>query len=835
MVSVGKLKAGQARYYLDEAEVQPSHAAALASGAEDYYLGGIEAAGKWLGRGARSLGLDGVVDGAELHRVLAGEDPLSGAELRRIGSVAGFDVTFSAPKSVSVLFGVGEERMQAAICDAHERAVKDSFRYFENAVSVARRGAGGVRRIDGQGLTAAAFLHRTSRAGDPQLHTHIVVANLVRGVDGRWSALDGRLVYGHARTAGFLYQAALRAELARSLGVSWRPVVNGAAEIEGVPAPVLQAFSRRRAEIEQAMARHGSAGREAAQIAALDTRRAKKRDVRPEQLAPEWRERATRHGLSEWRIAQLCSPERVAERLDWDRASRELAAPTGLTRDHSSFGRRDVIQALCARAHDGAAVDDLLAVADTFLAGPDAVRLLGARARDLEPHYSTPELLALERHVIDEAIALEGAGSGVTDTALTEAALAQRPYLADEQRVMVKRLTRDGHGVAVVIGRAGTGKTTGLAAACDAWQQAGIPVRGSALARRAARELEQATGVPSTSVAALLRERRPLQPGSVLLLDEAGMLGTRDLAQVVARVQQANGKLVLAGDTRQLPSIGAGGALGALAVRLDPIELRQNRRQQLAWERDAVELLRDGDGEMALALYERHGRLKIGRHDREVLPRMLADWREYRDPDGSVMIAHRRADVRELNGLARAIMRADGMLGERELLAGGGRFSAGDRVIVKRNDSRCDVRNGDRGVVKAVDIAAGSLRVRFGDRLTSLDAEFLAKPTREGRPAIEHGYAITAYAAQGMTCRHALVLTRDEAYAEWIYTTMTRASDANRLYVIADRSRGRDEFAPGEPGRDGRVLLAAAITNSRADELALERLLPTDRSFGREL
>ena len=177
-------------------------------------------------------------------------------------------------------------------------------------------------------------------------------------------------------------------------------------------------------------------------------------------------------------------------------------------------------------------------------------------------------------------------------------------------------------------------------------------------------------------------------------------------------------------------------------------------------------------------------------------------------------------------------MRAQGMLNDQELLSGGGRFSAGDRVIVKRNDSRCDVRNGDRGIV---DTGAGSLRVRFGDRLTNLDAEFLVKQTREGRPAIEHGYAITAYAAQGMTCRHALVLTRDEAYAEWIYTTMTRASDANRLYVIADRSRGRDEFAPGEPGRDGRVLLAAAITNSRADELAIQRLQPTDRSLGREL
>jgi conjugative relaxase-like TrwC/TraI family protein len=826
MVSVGKLKAGQARYYLEQAESHPSQASALASGAEDYYVGGSEAAGEWLGRGARSLGLTAAVGGQEFERVLAGQDPLSGIELRRSGSVAGFDVTFSAPKSVSVLSGVGDAATLSAICEAHERAVQDAFRYLEAAVSVARRGAGGQQRITGQGVTAAAFLHRTSRAGDPQLHTHVVVANLIRGVDGRWSALDGRLIYAHARTAGFLYQASLRAELSRTLGVSWAPLSNGAAELEGVPARVLRAFSRRRAAIQEAMARHGSAGRDAAQIAALDTRRAKDRDVRPEQLAPEWRERAAELGLTEPRIARLGQAGRLLARPDWALACRELTSPDGLTRDCSSFGRRDVVQALCSAAADGATASDVLAVADSFLESSDVVRLLGTRTRDVEPRYSTPELLRLEERVINDALALRGARRGAANPRATEDALARRPFLAEEQRTMVRRLTLEGDGVVVVVGRAGTGKTTGLAAACDAWRQSGIPVRGCAIARRAAHELEHATGTCSTSVAALLRERRAFAAGTVLLLDEAGMLGTRDLRLVMDWVEQAGGKLVLAGDTRQLPSIRAGGALGALAARLDPIELRENKRQKDAWEREAVELLRAGDGDRALSLYERHGRLHIGRHDDEVLPCMLADWRRYRDPDGSVMIAHRRADVRELNGRARAVMRVDGRLGDQELVAAGARFSVGDRVIVKRNDPRCDVRNGDRGVVESVDVSRGSLRVRFGDRATRLDAVFLAQPTRDGRPSIEHGYAITAYAAQGMTCRHSLVLARDEAYGEWIYTTMTRASDANRLYVVGHRARDRDEFAPSEPSRDARVLLAAAITQSRGDELAIERLLP---------
>src|SRR4051812_45935709 len=175
MVSVGKLKAAHAKYYLDQAESHPSPADAIASGAEDYYTGGSEAAGRWEGRGAIALGLTDTVEAEALHRVLAGQHPRTGSELRRSGSVAGFDVTFSAPKSASVLFGIGDEPMQGTIREAHERAVVSAFGYFEDAVSIARRGAGGLRQIEGGGLTAASFLHRTSRAGDPQLHTHVVV------------------------------------------------------------------------------------------------------------------------------------------------------------------------------------------------------------------------------------------------------------------------------------------------------------------------------------------------------------------------------------------------------------------------------------------------------------------------------------------------------------------------------------------------------------------------------------------------------------------------------------------------------------------------------------
>jgi ATP-dependent exoDNAse (exonuclease V) alpha subunit len=461
-----------------------------------------------------------------------------------------------------------------------------------------------------------------------------------------------------------------------------------------------------------------------------------------------------------------------------------------------------VIQALSAAAGDGATVRAIRAAADAFLESPHAIRLLGSRARDVEPQYSTPELLAIETRILDDASRLQRSGRGAVAPEVTDSAIDRRPFLADEQCTMVRRLTQDGDGVAVIIGRAGTGKTTALAAAREAWEQSGLPVRGCALARRAARELEQKAGLRATSVAGLLHRPRALPPGTVLLVDEAGMLGTRDLEKLLDLVGDAQGKLVLAGDTSQLPSIRAGGALRALSARLEPIVLRENRRQRLAWEREAVEALRAGD-HGALERYADEGRLVVGRDDHEVLSKLVADWHGYDDPDGAVMIAHRRADVAELNARARAVMRATSQLGTDELVAAGATFAAGDRVLVKRNDNRCDVRNGDRGVIDHVDQDAGSLHVRFDDHTVELDARFLSQPTQTSRPPLEHGYAITAYAAQGMTCRHALVLARDDAYREWIYTTMTRASEANRLYVVGERRHGRDrqEFAPDEPSK----------------------------------
>jgi hypothetical protein len=200
--------------FRDQAEGRVDAIDSIGEGGEEYYLGGTDAPGVWLGTGSAQLGLAGAVDGPELRSVLAGLDPRDGTPLRsgRGGvRVAAFDLTSSAPKSVSVVFGVGDREVRDAVRRAHERAVREALAYVEQSAAFVRRGLAGAEVMQADGLVAAGFRHRTSRVGDPQLHTHVLVANLGRGTDGRWSALDGRRIYAHARTASFVYQAVLRA------------------------------------------------------------------------------------------------------------------------------------------------------------------------------------------------------------------------------------------------------------------------------------------------------------------------------------------------------------------------------------------------------------------------------------------------------------------------------------------------------------------------------------------------------------------------------------------------------------------------------------------------
>ena len=836
MLNIGRIAPAGERYYLS----------AVATGVEDYYVAEGEAPGRRLGR---ALELDGPVTAEHLQRVLGGNDPSTGEQLAAhpARQVPGFDLTFRAPKSVSIAWGLTDRRLASEFVAAHDAAVDAAISYLEDAAAWTRRGAGGAERVQGTGLIGAAFRHRTSRADDPLLHTHVLVANLVQTADdGVWRTLDSRRIFAHAKTAGFVYQAHLRFELTRRLGIAWGEVRNGYADIANLPRAWIEAFSRRRQAIEAAMGERGETSPRAAQVAALATRPVKNRGVSEAELRLQWRTRADELGIGrDWSTAMLDRQQWA--RPDIDRLYRELVGDEALTRSASAFTRRDVIRAVAERLPAGAPAGDLVQIADAIITqDPDEILELGATRGRLtamtsirrddghivpaDPEewlFTTRGLLIVEQTAADHAIRRGGEGTAIVDSATVTAALSRRATMTDEQATMVRRLTTSGAGVEVVVGKAGTGKTFALDAARDAWTAAGMRVTGAALAARAAAELSESTGMEATTLARLLhqlddvrRHHEPLLPGQVLVVDEAGMVGTRQLARLLEHTERLGVKTVLVGDPHQLPEIDAGGLFATLATRLDVVELSDNRRQDAAWEVAALDELRHGSATAAISAYDDHGRLVTAETAEAIRDQLVTDWWETfdaRSADRAVMIALRRADVADLNARARGrLLRAGLLTGPALTLENGTELQAGDRIVCLRNSRRLGVVNGSRATVTALDVERHVVEV--------VDD----KGARRRLPGgylhaghVVHGYAITGHKAQGLTVDHTFVLGSDSLYREWGYVALSRGRQTNRLYLHADTAAHRCELGELDlhghaPNTDPVGRVAGRLAASRA-------------------
>ncbi len=515
-------------------------------------------------------------------------------------------------------------------------------------------------------------------------------------------------LYRHGRTAGFVYQAVLRYELARSTGLLFEEVAQGHADVAGVPPALRREFSHRRQEILAAMERHGATSAKGAQAATLDTRHAKDEHVSESDLRQRWAARAEPFGLEVGALPRL---ERTPV-LDVDDA--ELAGL--LTESHATFVRRDVVRALAQAATQGASLDELERGADAMLAGPYAVAVAEGR-------WTTPEMLALERRTVELAM-LPAPPTACSAPGNIERALDERPSLGADQRQVVATITGSGRPIDIVIGPAGTGKTFSLDAAREAWESAGYRVLGTSLAPRAAAELQNGVGIASQTIDRL-RNRlatgyERLDERSVLVIDEAGMVGTRRLAAMIEEARGARAKVVLVGDPKQLPEIDAGGLFAAVAQRLGYAELTENRRQRDPEERAVVAELRLGHVEAAMDRMQRNGSVITADNADQLRDGLVGDWYAARaGGDDVLMVAARRSTVADLNDRARELLAARGELGEEVLHVGGMSFAVGDDVLALRNDYRLGVLNGTRGKVASatkdalkIDLGSGADRGR---------------------------------------------------------------------------------------------------------------------------
>jgi len=783
------------------------------------------------GRLLHAAGLDPV----SVLRGPGGRDRYTAALARAGGRVdvrlPGLDFTLSAPKSVSVLYGLGSAPVAAQVRAAHAAAVGAALDYLSPTVAVGARGhrgpAGPARTVATQGLIGVGFEHRTSRENDPQLHTHVVVANLARGTDGQWGALDTRAAYRQAQTAGYLYQAVLRGELTRRLGVGWTPVAKGTAEIDGVPAGLLGLFSTRRRAIEAELDRVGRTDPGAARIATLTTRPAK--PGTGVSLRAGWAERARAAGYHPDALERVLHRHRPAA-PDRRQLADVLLADRGLTARRATFDRGAILRGVCETIPAGAPVDlpALRALATAVVRDPRIVPLLGAVA-PADRRYSTAELLGTETAALAAAAELAGAGLATVDQQVAQSETG-RSGLSAEQQAMVLALTGSGAGVQLVVGPAGSGKTAALAAAHRLWAQAGIPVRGAALAAIAARVLQTGAGIGSSSVTRLLspaaqRAGEGIPAGGVLVVDEAGMIGTRQLARLIQLTAERRTKLVLVGDPAQLPEIAAGGLFAALARQGPAITLAGNCRQQHGWERAALAQLRAGDIPAALDAYAARGRLRIGPDIPAAAAQLTADYLaacERSGPGQVLVITSSRADARRWNTVLRTALLDAGRLGPGELIIDvpGGRrsFRAGEQVLITANDYPRGILNGSRGQLTAVDTGQRAVTVRLDDdRSLQLPEDYL----RTGRLA--HGYALTCHKAQGSTVQVALLWGSAALMRETGYVAMSRGRQANYLYATweglrRDGAAGLDwpRTTPAPSAGQRQELARAALTDRLA-------------------
>jgi conjugative relaxase-like TrwC/TraI family protein len=438
VADIAKLTVGREAYYTHE----------LAENHEEYLSGHGESPGRWYGAAATSLGLQGEASPAEFQAMFEGRHPTTEELLGRPhgrDAVPGFDVVLRPTKSVSILYGLGDPAIGRAVLAAHHAGLAEAVAYLDEHLG-ARRGHGGVQHVSGQGVLAVGFDHRTSREGDPLLHTHLVIANRVQGPDGRWTALDGRDLYRHRLAADAIYRATYQRQLSRTLGVEWTPAdTYGNRELQGIPEDLVRGFSKRTgqidAELDRLVADGGERTPRLVKWAVRATRKPKQQEA-PDSLYGRWRAEAAERGVDADTLVREVTgriPDRDQDRTVSDavagRLFDRLAGPDGLTETASTFACPEVLVALGASLA-GAGRTELEELTDRFLA-ERAVSVVADWALE-ERRWSTPDLLAVEDRLVTSATGRTGEQAAVVSHEAVRDALAAHRTAGADQRAMVR-------------------------------------------------------------------------------------------------------------------------------------------------------------------------------------------------------------------------------------------------------------------------------------------------------------------------------------------------------------------------------------------------------------
>jgi conjugative relaxase-like TrwC/TraI family protein len=929
MLSVHRLTAGDGYKYLLRHIASGDVDRRMATPLTAYYTAAGYPTGLWIGSGLSGVGDGQLLPGTEVTEAqmaaLFGraEDPLTGRALgrphlaskspserieeqiraldRALGAtvrrdaieqirktemrqktkhaVAGFDLTFSPAKSISALWATADVGVQEQIVAAHHEALHDVFALIEQHAAFTRTGHGGIAQLDTRGLIAVAFDHWDTRSGDPQLHTHVVVANRVQGPDGAWRTLDGRVLYRSIVAMSEMHNVFLADKLTQRLGVNWELRERGsrrnpAFEIDAVPDELVNEFSARTEQIEANLTAlleergdeiHPPNRREMyvlRQQATLMNRPPKHLARSLAALMAEWRNRADQTigrdaveaiqrsldqvGERPLAAADL-SPETIdaygaatvlslqTKRATWTRWNllAEAARQTRLLRLVSSADRFAVLQAIVERAEQHSislTAPGLVTVPVTRASGESVFTIHNGEI------FTSPVILGAESLLVD--LSRDCDGPTIDADSLHTADLS-----ADKIRA-IQRIATSGQKLEALIGPAGTGKTSLLSALTTSWQA--VHGEGSIIAlapsSAASTVLSDAIGTPTENIAkwiyesaglgaeqrrhqiqqteyaahlahrtgrrrrhqrltvqlAALRavqDRWSFRKDQLVIVDEASMAGTMELATLARAANTAGAKLLLVGDDAQLSAAATGGAFRLIAHDTNAAELSDVWRFTHPWERDATLALRRGDL-TAIDLYDAHNRLTAGSSDDMEHAAYKAWLTDTRSGKTSLLIAADNTTVARLNGRARLDRITTGQVEPDGIeLRNGNHVGLGDHIVTRLNNRRLRysrsgfVQNGDHWTVihRWPD---GSLTVQnHNDKTVTLPSTYVQQ-------SVELAYATTAHRAQGATVDTAHLLVTDQLTRALLYVGMTRARHTNNAYIATHQTPPTDLHEP---------------------------------------
>jgi DNA primase catalytic core len=755
-------------------------------------------------------------------------------------AVAGYDLTFSPVKSVSTLWALAEPAVAAQIERAHRSAVRDALDFIEQHALFSRTGANGVRQVDVHGLVAAAFTHRDSRAGDPDLHTHVAVGNKVQTLDGRWLSIDGRILFKATVAASETYNTALEHHLRDSLGVRFaeRPYRDvrkrSVREIVGVHPDLIARWSSRRAAIEARRSilaadfqtAHGRPptpveATQLAQQATLETREAKHQPRSLAEQRKSWSAQAAEvlgepDAVQAMAQAALSPSPLTAGELDagwldaaadWVLAAMEERRSTWqvwhVRAEAQRYIRAADIPTTQANRLVDLIVDEVLNSRSISLARPDTAvepdvlqRTDGASVYTVAGAelFTSRRILAAEQRLVATA----GRGDGHTiataavDVALLEAT-ANGLALNAGQAALVREMATSGARLELAIAPAGAGKTTALRTLATAWTYGGGTVIGLAPSAAAAAVLRDQINTHTETLAKLTTSLQHRQlpdwvadvgPTTLVVIDEAGMADTLSLDAAVRYVVDRGGSVRLIGDDQQLSAIGAGGVLRDIQATYGAVRLTELLRFTDPAEAAATLALRDGKPE-AIGFYLDNQRVHVGDLS-TITEQVFTAWQHDRSQGlDSIMLAPTRELVAELNQRARSHRLGDTQPGiDLEVtLADGNRASVGELIITRSNDRQLRltstdwVKNGDRWTVVAVN-ASGDLDVQH-----LRNRHRVRLPAAYVQSSVELGYATTVHTAQGVSVDTMHGLTAGDGSRQQLYTMLTRGKITNHLYL----------------------------------------------------